>query len=163
MIVDANIFKGYFQHQMGTTHSLCGCPNKIIGKASAATPIYYDFDGIVENEWMSVVDRDWFASWLAAQLQSGAIAYAKPIIDSGLEKNLTTLGFPRGRDVVYIRLCLGVMQIKKSGCEFFTEDLDFYDPKKKRYPAKTRIAILTKSTGPVLKLLKKRDILVSCA
>lgn len=44
---------------------------------------------------------------------------------------------------------------------FFTEDLDFYDPTKKKCPAKTRAKLLSAAAGPICKILKKKDIHVS--
>lgn len=162
MVVDANVFKGYFQTAMGTTHSLCGCPMSLISAATPSKPIYHDVGRIIESEWQAVVDRDWFEPWLANQLMAGSISYIEPIKDSGLEKNLTSLGFPGGRDFVYVRVGMGVVSTYGAACVFITEDLDFYDPKKKGCPAKTRHTILTSSAGPVAKLLKRRKVDVSC-
>lgn len=163
MIVDANIFKGYFDAQMGNAHALHGCPLTVMRQATSTTPIFHDVGQIVENEWRALVDQDWFDPWLADQLQSGSIAYIEPVRDNGVEKNLASLGFPKSRDIVYVRLGLGVVQKKKSSCKFFTEDLDFYDPKKKGCSSKTRTSILSGSKGPVAKLLKKKEIHVSCS
>lgn len=162
MIVDANVFKGYYQFDIGVAHTLCACPGALFSLATANTPIYYDDGNIIESEWKALVDRDWFEPWLASQLTSGAIAYMTPIKDAGLEKNLATLGFPSGRDIVYVRVGLGVAKALKSACKFFTEDLDFYAPKQKKSPAITRNKILRASNGPVQKLLRKRDIEVGC-
>lgn len=162
MIIDANVFKGFYQAELGTMHMLCGCPSSLFNKATAANPIFHDSGGIIESEWVAVVDREWFEPWLANQLIAGLIAYTEQKKDAGLERNLVNLGFPGGRDFVYIRTGLGIISTNKSHCRFFTEDLDFYDPTKKGCPAKTRNSILRSSAGPVAKLLKKRKILVEC-
>lgn len=162
MIIDANVFKGYFQAELGNSHSLCGCPTKLLGGATTLKPIYQDTGGIIESEWQAVVDREWFEPWLANQLIAGVITYIEGKKDLGFEKNLSTLGFPGGRDFVYIRVGISVAISLGSVCQLITEDLDFYDPKKKGCPAKTRHSLLTSSSGPVAKLLKKKNISVCC-
>lgn len=161
MIIDANVFKGYFQSIIGSAHSLSGCPVSLFNRSSALCPIYHDSGKLIENEWQAVVDREWFDQWLASQLMSGIICYVDPIRDGGLEKNLTALGFPTGRDIVYVRLGLSVVMTKGAACTLFTEDVDFFDPKKKGCPAKTRAKLLDSSSGPICKILGKRKIEVS--
>ena len=162
MIVDANVFKGFFDSTMGNSHALSGCPVQLMSKCSADNPIYHDYGKIIETEWQQVVDRDWFEPWLASQLMTGAISYVETIRDRELEKKLTNAGFPHGRDIVYARVGLGVVAVKGKSCMLFTEDLDFYDPKKKNCPTKTRAKLLATAAGPICKILKKKDIHVSC-
>ena len=162
MIIDANIFKGYFQVTIGFNHDLCGCPKTLVEKATATDPIYYDLEGIIASEWQAVVDREWFEPWLADQLEAGTIAYLEKKIDIGFEKNLNTNGFPKSRDVIYVRVGLSAVEATGLACALFTEDIDFYDPTKKGCAAKTRQKILASSSGPVAKLLRKRKIEVQC-
>lgn len=161
LIVDANVFKGFFESTMGNSHALCGCPVQLMSRISAANPVFHDSGRIIESEWEQMVDREWFQPWLASQLMAGAISYVDPIRNLGLEKSLTNAGFPHGRDVVYARVGLGAVAVTGSPCMFFTEDLDFYDPKKKKCPAKTRAKLLAAAAGPICKVLKKKDIHVS--
>lgn len=162
MIVDANVFKGYYQAELGNAHSLCGCPLALFSRATSKNQIYHDIGGIIEKEWEAVVDHEWFEQWLASQLTADIIAYVEQKKDIGLEKRLMSLGFPGGRDFVYIRTGLSASNIQNSRCELFTEDLDFYAPKKKGCAAKARVTLLTSSTGPVAKELKKARIDVAC-
>jgi len=161
LVVDANIFKGFFESTMGSPHSLSGCPMQLLATCSQSNPIYHDIGKIVEHEWQQVVDRDWFEPWLASQLMSGLISYVEPVRDTELEKKLAGVGFPSGRDIIYARVGLGVVATVGGTCTLFTEDLDFFDPTQKKCPAKTRAKILAKASGPVCKILKKWDVQVS--
>lgn len=160
--MDANVFKGFFESMMGNPHSLSGCPMQLMSRSSTDNPVYHDTGKIIESEWQQVVDRDWFEPWLASQLMEGTISYVEPVRDIGLEKSLKSAGFPLGRDIVYARVGLGVVALNSKSCTFFTEDLDFYDPTKKMCPAKTRAKLLAAASGPVCKILKKKNIFVSC-
>lgn len=161
MIVDANVFKGFYQVDIGKAHSLCGCPAALMGLVTPNRPVYHDDGGVLEHEWGAVVDRDWFEAWYSASLVSGIIKFCHAPKNLQLEKQIQGLGFPGGRDAVYIRVALKVVSIEKS-CTFYTEDLDFYNPKLKGCPAVTRVATLKSGTGPVSKILAKHDISVSC-
>lgn len=161
MIVDANIFKGYFDSTMTTKHSLSGCPISLFAQFSTATPIYHDTGKIIESECQQVVDREWFEPWLATQLMEGTIAYVETVRNIELEKKLSAAGFPVGRDIVYIRVGLGVVGLKGGYCTLFTEDMDFYDPTQKKCASKTRAKILAAASGPVCKILKKSRVTVS--
>ena len=161
MIIDANVFIGYFHSTIGSPLSLSGCPVILFILGTPTSAFYHDIGRLIENEWQTVVDREWFEPWFASQLMSGVICYVDPIRDAGLERNLTTLGFPTGRDIVYVRVGLSVVATKGSPCTLFTEDMDFYDPKKKGCAAKTRAKLLSVSSGPVCKILGKKNIEVS--
>ncbi len=161
MIVDANVFKGFYESEMGNAHTLSGCPIKLMSKCTPDTPIYHDVGRIIENEWQQVVDYDWFTTWLSVQLLAGKISYVEPKHDNELEKKMANVGFPKGRDIVYARVCLSVVDLKGQPCTLYTEDLDFYDPKQKKCTAKTRAKLLLAATGPICKILKKKKIHVS--
>ncbi|MBR7791686.1 hypothetical protein KDM87_03695 [Undibacterium sp. FT147W] len=161
MLIDANVFKGFFQVEIGHTHSLCGCPKTLICSASSTLPIYHDTGKIIEHEWGNVVEREWFNEWLATQYVTGNIAIIEPIRDNGVESKITALGFPSGRDIVYVRTGLAVAKINKT-CEFFTEDIDFYDPRKKGGSAPARVKAIKGASGPVAKVLRKSNLLVKC-
>lgn len=161
MLIDANVFNGYFQSQIGRTHVLQGCPNTLISSLSDVNPVHHDPDGIIEHEWRNLVDRDWFDAWLAANLQSGIVQFQNGEKDNSLESKIKAKGFPTGRDIVYIRVGLSLAK-NYGGCDFFTEDLDFYDPTRKGGPAATRAKILQNSSGPVAKILAKFGLNVLC-
>jgi hypothetical protein len=161
VVLDANVFKGYFQVDIGRPHCLCGCPKALMAGFTSSNPVHHDDGGVIEHEWRNVVDRDWFDAWLAASLLDGIITYATPTRDVALEKKLQGEGFPSGRDIVYVRLSLAVANAR-GHCEFFTEDLDFYDPKSKGCQAGRRRKMLQNSSGPVAKLLAKSSINVCC-
>lgn len=161
MLIDANVFKGYYHVEVGMAHELQGCPKALVESATKDSPIYHDVGGKIEFEWGSALPREWFSAWLANKLQSGVIQYLQPVIDTALEKRLLGLGFPPGRDKVYCRMGTALADLKKP-CALYSEDIDFYDPKEKGCPKKRRIKILTKSAGPVAKLLRKRGVSVLC-
>lgn len=161
MLVDANVFQGFFQTHIGKPHVLCGCPATLFRAVTPASPVYHDVGRIIEHEWRGVVDRDWFEAWLATSLASGLIQYLSPTRDPSLEKRLAELGFPRSRDIVYVRIGLSVVAAHLA-CMFYTEDLDFYDPTQKGCAANRRRAILKAMAGPVPRLLAKSGIQVSC-
>jgi hypothetical protein len=161
VVVDANVFHGFFQMHIGKAHCLCGCPQTLLSTAASSNPVFHDTGGIVEHEWRNVVDIDWFDAWLASSLLSGTIQYIAPKRDVSLEKQLHANGFPGGRDIVYVRVSLAVAAAYAK-CDFYTEDIDFYDPKLKGCKAASRLKLLTSSGGPVAKLLAKHDIDVQC-
>lgn len=161
MLIDANVFNGFFQVEIGKQHILQGCPKTLIDSASHQNPIYHDYNGLIEHEWRNVVDQEWFDVWLAAQFSTGTIALTAAINNNSLESKLKNVGFPTGRDIVYVRTGLAIAATNGS-CLFFTEDIDFYDPTKKGCDSKTRKKIIANSTGPVCKLLGKSKIDVTC-
>lgn len=161
MLIDANVFNGYFQSEIGRAHVLQGCPSALISTLSTDNPVHHDPDGIIEHEWRNLVDRDWFDAWLAANLQSGIVQYQKGEKDNSIESKIRSKGFPTGRDIIYVRV--GISLAKKHGaCDFFTEDLDFYDPTMKGGSAASRIKLLKASAGPVAKILGKGGLSVLC-
>jgi len=161
MLIDANVFNGFFQSEIGRAHSLHGCPMTLMSCLSTVNPVHHDSGGLIEHEWRNLVDRDWFDVWLAANLQSGIVQYHQGLKDNSVEAQIKAKGFPTGRDIVYVRLGLGIVQ-SQGVCEFFTEDLDFYDPTKKGGSAANRTKILQKSSGPVAKILAKNGLSVRC-
>lgn len=161
MLIDANVFKGFFQTQISKPHSLCGCPAALLAQVTSSTPVYHDGGGIIEHEWRSVVDPEWFDAWLATSLLANEVQYLEPTHDNAVEKAIKHHGFPGGRDIVYVRMGLSVVAIKHF-CTIYTEDMDFYDPSLKAASSKTRISVLKKSAGPVAKVLLKKGIAVKC-
>lgn len=145
MLVDANVFKGYFQVEIGKTHDLRGCPRSLMSSITSDSPVYHDEGGRIEHEWRSVVDPEWFDVWLAASLQSGIVQYLPLTHDVSIEKRLKSLGFPSGRDVVYVRAGMTVVS-RLAHCVLYTEDLDFYNPKLKSSNAATRLKVLQASS-----------------
>lgn len=161
MLIDANVFNGYFQYQIGRPHTLQGCPNVLMQSLTTTHPVHHDDGGIIEHEWRSVVDPDWFDVWLASNLQSGLIQYQVAKKDGSVESKLKAKGFPIGRDIIYVRVGLSVVSTD-GVCAFFTEDMDFYDPTMKGCSATSRKKILQKSSGPVSKILSKSGVNVTC-
>lgn len=162
MIVDANVFKGFYEATLGRPHALHGCPIKLLASATPENPIHQDTGQMIESEWRKLVDPEWFNSWLADQFTSGNITLTDTIIDNGLEKNLYTKGFPKSKDIWYVRLGLGVVSRTQSKCQLFSEDIDFYDPSMKNCTSKKRTKTLTTGSGPIAKILKKQQIHPCC-
>jgi len=86
VIVDANVFKGFYDSVLGIPHTLSGCPAQLMAQTSTTNPIFHDDGKIIEAEWKQMVDPDWFEPWLASQLTAGAISYVKAQKDICLEK-----------------------------------------------------------------------------
>lgn len=161
MIIDANVFKGYFQAEFNKAHSLCGCPKSLLSKATKENQIFHDKGLIMEQEWRNVVSGEWFEGWLASALAADIISYTSAEKVASIEKQMLSKGFPVGRDIVYVRAALSIAS-KKGKCDFFTEDIDFYDPTKKNCNSANRRKILQNSSGPVAKILNKAAVFVSC-
>lgn len=161
MLIDANVFKGYFQMEIGKPHNLCGCPRQLLEKITSSYPVYYDSGRIIESEWRGVVDFEWFEVWLSSHLQDDSIQFLPTSKNGEVEKKLKNCGFPIGRDLVYIRLALSVVA-KQGECSLYTEDIDFFDPTLKSCTAAKRLKTLRGSCGPVAKLLIKHGVNVEC-
>lgn len=160
MLIDANVFLGFYCVEMNNAHTLQGCPKTLMQSFSAQNPIYHDRNGVIEFEWGNLVDRYWFKAWLSDQLTNGIIQYIEPLKDLSVESKIKAAGFPSGRDIVYVRVGMGIVN-RIGKCDFYTEDLDFYEPSKKGCTSSQRLKILSTSSGKVAKILIKNNLNVS--
>lgn len=155
IVIDANVFAGYYRYIIGRAcDPLTNCPSALFDKLGVEYFGYLDDGFLIQGEWQRQADYEWFEAWLASQLTSGALQYVSPRRDAGVEKQLANRGFPKTGDIKYVWTALGTMQTS-DGCILASEDLDFYDPKKKSGSSKTRAAIIRNHRGPVRSYLKK--------
>lgn len=160
IIVDANIFKSYYDLFInGIPSQLTDCPSKIFNNIGTKKSYIAVFDdsGIIKHEWENLVDYQWFEIWYSDMLLNENFRLTETQVDQKLESLLTQHGFPKGRDIIYVRTAKQV-SYENGKCIFATEDLDFFDPKNKNSANKTRIRILEKSQGNVCKSLNKFNI-----
>lgn len=155
IIIDANVFAGYYRHVIGKAcDPLTDCPSVLFGKLGVDYFGFLDDGFLIQSEWQKQADHEWFDAWLSAQLTSGALQYVSQKRDAGVEKQLEKRGFPKAGDIKYIWTALGIAQIS-GDCILASEDLDFYDPKKKSGSSKTRASIIRNHRGAVRSYLKK--------
>jgi len=156
MIIDANVIKGFFQEDvLGLPSGLTESPAVIFASLSNELRIFVDSIAIMENEWRNVVEREWFDGWYSSMLTSDKIQIIKPKINPYFAKKLYLLGFPKNRDIWYVRTAEAV-SIMNNICILVSEDIHFYDPKKGSTSGKARLKVLCSGNAPVRKLLKRR-------
>jgi hypothetical protein len=153
LVIDANVFKAYFDAVTGENPNTTADPTPIFEDCNA--PIYIDSGGQIESEWRAVASNEWFEPFLAKEMTSDRVREAKTDVNSWAKSDLKNLGFPvDSRDKWYIRLSAALA--KRGGrTVLITEDVDFYDPTKKGDTA-SRARLLDKCAGPVCKCLKKK-------
>lgn len=166
LVIDAQLVKGFFSesvHKLDVVgpDGLTGSPSVILSKLGTKHTCYLDDEGHIQHEWRSLVDGEWFDSWFADLLISGAAQKLPSPVNTQIETQLRNKGFPQTRDKRYVRVAAEVIRAKLSTKSYIvSEDLDFFDPKKKKSAKSvTRRKILAAATGPVRKVLKKHNIL----
>ena len=163
LIIDSHVFKGYYiERVLEKKSELTYDPTIIFEDSGIASEIYFDNKEIIENEWRSLVDRYWFDVWFADMLTNNGINYIEPERSKDLAKKLFNLGFPiHSKDIWYIRTAKAVSN-ELGICVLITEDIDFYDPRKKKIQRKKRIDILLNCKGCVAKYLNKSENIRVC-
>jgi hypothetical protein len=111
----------------------------------------------IENEWRALVAPEWFDPWLATLLQQDKVCIVRATRSRQLTDGVLALGFPRSKDLWYIRVA-NTVQNCFGGAIILTEDLDFFDPKEKRFDSSRRKKVLMEGRGCVRKRLKKNNI-----
>ena len=163
VVIHANVFKGYYEKIVGgRPSSLTACPSQLFEKLGTELVVYVDQGEHIKQEWQDLVDRQWFTEWYTSMLLSGHILFINRLIKTEIRTNLIKHGFPKNsKDWVYIWVACAVIT-REGFCTLVTEDLDFYDPSKKRCAAKLRRKILLASSGNVAKYLRKHEIRITC-
>ena len=157
VVLDANLFKAFFDKSVcGTEVNTNGCPVELFAKLGITFLATLDDEGIIEYEWRSLVQGEWFDAWLAEKLINAHIILVAAPTSIAVEKALQKLGFPKSRDVKYVRTAL--TNVARGHSHLFTEDLDFYDPTQKGCAAKQRTKLLSGSKSKVQKLLRKYEV-----
>ncbi|WP_157652346.1 hypothetical protein [Burkholderia ubonensis] len=153
-IVDANVLREYFrEHVLEIQSELTHSTLFIFDEARS---IILDGGGQIENEWRNVVDPEWFDVWLARKLEGSEIDYVEVSNCPDLCNHVYGLGFPKGsRDIWYLRTAVACALNFKKISNVVTEDIDFYNPKKKSLNGAARVAMLKNSNAPIRKTMKK--------
>lgn len=162
VVIDANILAGYFQEAViESGHNLTGSPTGIFSALGDALTGYLDESNIIEYEYEQCVEKEWLKEWLSEQLQADKFQTIKPAQCRELCKLLHNNGLTHTRDFIYIKVAVNIESQNEN--YIITEDLDFFDPSRKNCSSKERRRILTKGSGPIKKILKKRaGVIVSC-
>ncbi|MBA0179900.1 hypothetical protein H0251_09670 [Pectobacterium carotovorum] len=161
LVIDANVFKGFYQEYVlelpehdtsltGSTLKLFDANNKII---------YMDEGTQIENEWRRVVCPEWFDAWLIGELEAGHVVNIptknQEIILNALKKQ----GFPSSGDKWYVRTAVTLKE-EQDEVNFITEDIDFYDPTKKSLKNAKRVCIMKSKSSTIRKYLSKKTGLI---
>jgi hypothetical protein len=162
LVIDANVLAAYFKESvLCLPQSLTGAAISIFSHLGAADISFLDSGGHIEHEWRSVVDRDWFDAWLGGELARGAIRIIAPESSRDMQKRLWDAGFPRSRDLWYVRTSKAVLTAY-GAVVLISEDVDFYSPPEKSSTSARRRQILMNCIGKVARQLKREGIRVSC-
>jgi hypothetical protein len=164
-VIDANVFHAFFYETFeGKPHGeRTGSALQIFGTLGNKLVAFLDTGKIIESEWRQVCvgASEWFNAWLEDSLIQGHIFEVESSTDKNLSKRYCAAGFPRGRDICYVRVAHGLTQIcKRTNPWLVAEDIDFFDPTKKA--AGKKAAVLKAGQGPIAKLLRDDGIRVAC-
>jgi hypothetical protein len=164
VVVDANVFKDFYRGSVGGHETeLTASAVDIFHDEKYHGLILIDEGGQVESEWRQVVDPQWFAAWLDAELHRGFLVMHSADNHPALVKDLNDLGFPKGsRDVWYVRLSKSAVGARCREISLVSEDLDFYDPSSTA-KGDARVKLMKRPNAPVRKYLRRsHEIHVNC-
>jgi hypothetical protein len=167
VVIDAQMFAAFFQEEV------LAIPVEQTQRTASVQPIFtrlgyedcchFDDGALIEHEWKQLVEVEWFVKWFSEQLRTGGILQIPVDTCQPLRRKLKQLGFPNSsKDFVYVRTAKKVVD-DQGACLLATEDIDFYDPSKKKTASKHRDRLLKERGGPVAKQLRKEKITVCCA
>lgn len=165
VIVDANMLVAYFQEDvLQIAPATTGPVTPLMAALDLEFTACLDEDHHIEHEWRERLDQEWLDSWLASALRDGRI---RPVVakrDQQLERAIRDAGFPhRSRDIWYVRTARGANSVF-SEVILLSEDLDFYDPRRKGVATgQQRFELLRQRRGRVLGVLATKRIEVHCA
>lgn len=153
-IVDANVLREYFrEHVLEIKSELTHSTLFIFDEKRS---IIIDSGGQIEHEWRNVVDPEWFDVWLARKLEGSEIDYVEVRNCPDLCAHVYSLGFPKGsRDIWYLRAAVACALNFNKNSNVVTEDIDFYNPKKKSLSGAARVALLKNANAPIKKTMRK--------
>lgn len=164
-VIDANVFHAFFYETFeGKTHAeRTASAMPIFQSLGSKVVAFLDDGALIENEWRQVClgATEWFTAWLEQALLQGHVYEVEASTDRDLLKRYCAVGFPRGRDICYVKVAHGLTQVcRRTSPWIVAEDVDFFDPTKKA--AGKKINILKASSGPVARLLRDDGIRVAC-
>jgi hypothetical protein len=161
--LDANVLNGYRIHLANGASELTADPSRLLLTPEGESDpfLFIDAQGHIQNDCCGSCGTNWVEALIGNLLIEDKLARVNTVTNRPLERSLRDLGMPQTRDKWYIRACLGAKQhFSKDEVQLITEDLDFYDPRRKKSAGSRD---LLKGTGaPVQRLLLKNGIVVRC-
>lgn len=164
-VIDANVFHAFFHETFkGEPHNeRTGSALPIFRSLGSKVVAFIDSGELIEIEWRQVCQgaEEWFMAWLENSILQGHVYEVDPSTDRTISKRYFASGFPRGRDICYIRVAHGLTQLcRKAQPWIVAEDIDFFDPTKKL--AGRKFQTLESGKGPIARLLEQDGIHVGC-
>jgi len=161
-VIDANVFKAYYHLLFNKPLvDLTGDPTHLF---ASTYQIYFDDSNHIKNEWEALVEREWFNSWLVEQIQNDKIRVI-PIKDNcrDLKRRLEKdCGFPKSADFWYIKTTKSSLEYANNSI-LVSEDIDFFDPTKKRsVSGAARKQLLEKTNNPIQRMCARESIVIRC-
>ena len=125
-----------------------------------------DDSGMIEYEYTLQCKQspEWLDSWLSDGYQQGRIVLVDAKPQAIKAKKVEAFGFPKGnKDLWYIKTALAIQQVHPlpTVTHLITEDIDLYDPKKKK-SCKDKAKFFKAGKGPVANHLKSLAVIVCC-
>ncbi|MEX2633662.1 MAG: hypothetical protein WD267_06485 [Balneolales bacterium] len=159
IVIDANVFVSYFKKEVLdikkedlTSNAVC-----IFDRLGKEDISYLDDGGHILQEWRALADPEWFETWYADSLRDGALVLVPTENCQDLKKLIySKYGFPKSKDFWYIKVAKRLCN-DYGKSYLITEDLDFFDPKKKGCNNRIRLKLLKNSSGNLAKHLKKKE------
>jgi len=148
VVVDANIMSKFYHQLLLEEGDLYELITTIIHCYGIA------LSDKIEQEWKNTVRTQFFNDWFDEALKNGRLRYVEnPRLEKRYLKRIHNVyGLPKkkGRDIEYIKVAY--MTILKY---ILTEDIHFYDPKKKHASQKEKKKVKNKRQGALCRYLKK--------
>lgn len=159
VVIDAEVVGWYCQTELRTGAPPCTCdPGVVFDRLGQQDIAWVDDQEMIESEWRSASDPDWFDAWYAERLSAGDVSFVTPSSCRDVLRDLETrCGFPRTRDRWYVRVAKTRAQLAGQSVGLIAEDLDFFEPKAKQGRG-NRSKILDHCSGCVVKRLKRHKI-----
>lgn len=155
-VVDANAIHAFQEERVAETEGIAvSAVSAILEKSHIAL----DKEEICYQEWIGCAGGKFpfaLSDWVSDQLISGGIVLYG-LAPNTCRKRLTQLGIPQ-KDHKWVRLAVG-----SGGFRLVTNDVDFFDPTKKKAPANVKAKIKDNRSGECAKALKKEyNVSVMC-
>jgi hypothetical protein len=160
VVVDANVVKGLMQAQQSSSHDCSGDPEEaFVLLTDGGAEVWLDRGGQMLSEWQACTQREWFGLWYSEFVQSTNVRHATVQPHDRLLRELrTTFGFPKSRDVWVLRTALTAAA--DGDTELLTDDMDYFDPKKKSQPKERQRHLKGAQVGAVRRRLKSERVKV---
>lgn len=164
-VIDANVFHAFFYETFqGKPHSeRTASAMPVFSSLGSKLVAFVDAGALIESEWRQVCQGagEWFTAWLENAILHGHVYEVESSSDKSLMKRYCAAGFPRGRDICYVRVAHGLTQVcKRARPWLVAEDIDFFDPTRKA--AGRKAEVLKSGNGPIARLLREDGIQVAC-